>query len=290
MDVVKQVARMQAIARRLHAAGQRIGLVPTAGHLHEGHLSLVRRAQEMCHVVIISIFSPSALPSGEKTSVGKESPPVEQAPDLPRDVEVIASSGVDYVFVPPVGEIFPESASTIVMVKGLSEKFHGGLHPEHVVQTTTFLAILFHLIRPHVVFLGWKDGYQVALVKRMIRDLRFDVEVCVCPIVREPSGLAISADNERLSNREREAAAVLYQALEKVQVLVAAGERDAVRLIRAMREIIEAQPLTRIESLSVVDSETLEPLATIGERPALVTVVAHIGRVRLSDNILVTLA
>ena len=290
MDVVKQVTRMQAIARRLHSTGQRIGLVPTAGNLHEGHLSLIRRAREMCHAIIVSIFSPSVWPPGEKTSLGKEPHPIEPAPYLSRDVEVIASSGVDYIFAPSAAEIFPEGASTAVVVKGLSERLHGGLHPEHVVQTTTYLAVLFHLIRPHVVFFGWKEGYQVALVKRMIRDLRFDVEVCVCPIVREPSGLAISADNERLSSREREAAVVLYQALEKVQVLVAAGERDAVRLIRAMREVIESQPLARIESLSIVDSETLEPLVSLGERPALVAVVAHIGRIRLSDNILVTLA
>jgi pantoate--beta-alanine ligase len=291
MDVVKQAARMQTIARRLHATGRRIGLVPTAGNLHEGHLSLIRRAQEMCHTVIVSIVSPAALlPPSEKGLGGKHWHPEEQAWDLPRDVEVVASTGVDYVFAPSIGEIFPEDASTVVLVRGLSEKLHGGLHPEHATQITTVLAILFHLIRPHVVVFGWKDGFQVALVKRMIRDLRMDVDVSVCPIVREPSGLALSGDNERLSPREREAAAVLYQALERVQVLVAAGERDTVRLIRAMREVIESQPLARIESLSIVDSETLEPMATLGERPALVTVVAQIGRTRLSDNLLVTLA
>jgi len=153
---------------------------------------------------------------------------------------------------------------------------------------TTSLTILLNLIRPHFAFFSLKEAQQVALVNRLVRDLHFDVEICLCPIVREADGLAASSENALLSESERQAATVLYHALERAQVLVAAGEHDTASLIKSMRELIEAQPLAKIDYVSIVDSETLEPIAAIGERPALVTLAVFIGKTRLSDNILLS--
>jgi pantoate--beta-alanine ligase len=289
MDIIKNAARMQAIARRLRLEGRRIGLVPTTGGLHEGHLSLVRRAREMSNVVVVSILSP--LPETirlERLELVKELRPSERPRYLSSDVERLLACGVDYVFAPPVEEILFEDSCTEVVVKGLSERFYGASHPDHFPLMTTVLTVLLNVTQPQWVFFGLRDAQQVTIIKRLVRDLRIDVEVCVCPIIREADGLAVASDNEALSERDRKAATVLYRALERAQVLVAAGERDTASIVKAMREMIESHPPAKIEFVSIVESETLEPLAMIGERPALVTVAASIGKVRLSDNMILS--
>jgi pantoate--beta-alanine ligase len=289
MEIVKNAARMQAIARRLRSEGRRIALVPTTGGLHEGQLSLVRRARELSHVVVVSVVSP--LPETirlEKLETTKELRPSERPRYLSSDVERLVPIGVDYVFAPPVEDIFSETSSTEVVVKRLSEKLHGTSHAEHFTLMTTVLTILLNVVRPDWVLFGLRDAQQVAIIRQLVRDLRFDVEICLCPIVREADGLAVASDNELLGERDRKAAAALYQALEKAQVLVAAGERDTASLVKVMREVIESHPPIKIEYVSIVDSETLEPLATIADRSALVTVAGFIGKVRLSDNLILS--
>lgn len=289
MEVVKSTARMRAIAQKCRAEGEVISLVPTSGHLHEGKLSLVRRAHQMSDVIVVSISPPALLAEGERAEVGRKVVRDAEVRYLSLDVEILSPLGVHYIFAPSETELFEEGACTEVVVRGLSERLYGATHPEHFVRLTTYLTILLHIIRPQFLVLGWKDAQQVVIVRRMVRDLHLDVEIIVCPIVREADGLAVAPENALLTERERQAARLLPQALERAQVLLAAGERETATIIRAMREMIEANPLIRIEQLSIVDGETLEPLALLGERPALVMLSAFVGKVRLSDNILLNL-
>ncbi|MCS6816979.1 MAG: pantoate--beta-alanine ligase [Blastocatellia bacterium] len=284
MEVIKSAARMQAVARKYRAEGRTIGLIPTAGHLHEGHLSLIRRAHELAEILVVAISPPPLVgerPEGERRG-GREKP----ARYLSDEVEVLSPLGVHYVFAPTKEELFAEGACTEVVVRGLSERLYGATHPEHFVRLTTYLMVLFNVIHPHFVIFGWKDAQQVVIARRMVRDLHVDVEVVTCPIVRDADGLAIAPENEWLTERERQAARVIPQALEKAQVLVAAGERHTANILKVMREMIEAHPAIRIEYLSIVDGETLEPIPLLEDRPALVMVAAVVGKVRLSDNVL----
>jgi len=282
MEVIKSATRMRLVARKYRAEGRTIGLIPTAGRLHEGHLSLIRRAHELAEVIVVAIAPP--LLEGEKPEGERRGE--RRARYLSDDVEVLSPLGVHYVFAPSREELFAEGACTEVIVRGLSERLYGAMHPEHFVRLTTYLMILFNIVHPHFVIFGWKDAQQVAIVRRMVRDLHVDVEIVTCPIVRDADGLAVAPENERLTERERQWARVLPQALEKAQVLVAAGERNTANILKVMREMIEAHPTIRVEYLSIVDGETLEPIPLLEDRPALVMVAAFIGKVRLSDNVL----
>ena len=289
MEVIKSAARMHMIARKCRADGRTIGLVPTAGHIHEGHLSLIRRAHELSEIVVVSIAPAALAVEGEQLEEERKERREQRKRYLSDEIEVLSPLGVHYVFAPEKEELFGEGACTDVVVRGLSERLYGATHPEHFIRLTTYLVILFNVIHPHFVIFGWRDAQQVAIVRRMVRDLHVDVEVVVCPIARETDGLAVAPENDRLTERERQIARVLPQALEKAQVLVAAGERDTAHILKAMREMIEAHPMIRIEYLAIVDSETLEPLALLGERPALVMLAAFVGKVRLSDNVLLNI-
>ncbi len=280
--MIKSAARMHIVARKCRAEGRTIALIPTAGRLHEGHLSLIRRAHELAEVLVVAI-APSLL-EGEKPEGERRGE--RRARYLSDDVEVLSPLGIHYVFAPSREELFAEGACTEVVVRGLSERLYGATHPEHFVRLTTYLVILFNIIHPQFVVFGWKDAQLVAIVRRMVRDLHVDVEIVTCPIVRDADGLAVALENERLTERERQSARVLPQALEKAQVLVAAGERNTANILKAMREMIEAHPTIRIEYLSIVDGETLEPIPLLEDRPALVMVAAFVGKVRLSDNVL----
>jgi pantoate--beta-alanine ligase len=284
MEVIKSAARMHAVARKCRAEGRTIGLVPTAGRVHEGHLSLIRRAHELAEVIVVSIAPPLLVAEGGKPEGERRGE--RRARYLSEEVEVLSPLGIHYVFAPPREELFAEGACTEVIVRGLSERLYGATHPEHFVRLATYLVILFNIIHPHFVVFGWKDAQQVAIVRRMVRDLHLDVEIVTCPIVRDADGLAVAPENELLTERERQSARVLPQALEKAQVLVAAGERNTANILKAMREMIEAHPIIRIEYLSIVDGETLEPIPLLEDRPALVMLAAFVGKVRVSDNLL----
>jgi pantoate--beta-alanine ligase len=279
MEIINRRKRMMSVARRLRREENRtIGFVPTMGALHEGHLSLIHEARAMCDVVVVSVFvNPAQFgPAEDFNSYPR---------DLTRDSALLAEYNVDYVFAPTVEEIYPPGFSTYVAVEGLSDQLEGAARPEHFRGVTTVVAILLNVIRPDFAFFGQKDAQQAILVKRMVRDLAFSAEIVVVPIVREESGLAMSSRNNYLDDDQRRAATVLNRALSKAREAYEEGEHSAARLIEVARATIEAEPLARIDYVSLNDAETLEKLEKIEDRPALVSLAVFIGKTRLIDNL-----
>ena len=277
MEIINRRARMSSLTRKLRRENKTIGFVPTMGALHEGHLSLVEEARQMCDVVIVSIFvNPAQF--NENTDFNK------YPRDLTADAERLTEYQVDYIFAPEEQEIYGENFSTYVYVEGLTETLEGASRPGHFRGVATVVTILFNTIRPDYAFFGQKDAQQVAVIKRLTRDLGFDTEIIVGRTVREESGLAMSSRNARLSPEERQKASIIYQALRKAKLAVREGERNAARLVEILREIIETEPLARIDYVAVVDDETLEPIERIGENAALITVAVRFGDTRLIDN------
>jgi pantoate--beta-alanine ligase len=270
---------MTLLSRELRSAGKRIGFVPTMGSLHEGHLSLMSRAREMCDTLVISIFvNPAQFGPNED---------FDRYPrDLARDAELAFARGVDFIFAPSADDMYPRGFATYVTVEGLSDRLEGASRPGHFRGVTTVVTKLFNIVNPHFAFFGRKDAQQVILIRRMVRDLGMDLEIIVCPTVREEDGLALSSRNVYLSTPERKAALVLRRALERCRSLYNAGEIDSSRLIAAMAAVIEAEPLARIDYVAITDIETLEDLPVMtADRPALVSMAVFIGATRLIDNI-----
>jgi pantoate--beta-alanine ligase len=279
MEIINRIPRMMTLAREIRAAGRRIGFVPTMGALHEGHLSLMDRARQMCDVVIISIFvNPIQFGPNED---------FDRYPrDLARDVELARARGVDFIFAPSADDMFPEGFSTYVLVEGLSEKLEGASRPGHFRGVTTVVNKLLNIVHPHFAFFGSKDAQQAIIIKRMVCDLCLDVEIVIAPTVREEDGLALSSRNLYLREDERKAATVLARALERCRRLYLSGERASERLIHQMRLIIEANPLARIDYIAITDCERLDPVNVIPtDRPTLVSLAVFIGTTRLIDNI-----
>jgi pantoate--beta-alanine ligase len=274
MRVATTVAEMRAL--RSGMSGD-VGFVPTMGYLHEGHLSLVRAAREANAHTVVSIFvNPTQFGPGED---------FERYPrDTERDLSLLRDERVDVVFMPPVDEMYPEGASTFVEVEGITDVLEGAHRPGHFRGVTTVVAKLFNIVQPARAYFGRKDAQQLAVVRKMVRDLRRDIEIVGLPIVREPDGLAMSSRNAYLAPEERAAALVLSRALNKAEELFAAGERDAEALRRAMRELIGAEPLARVDYVSVADPETLRELDRI-DSGALASLAVRIGRTRLIDNV-----
>jgi pantoate--beta-alanine ligase len=270
---------MITIARELRLEGKRIGFVPTMGALHEGHLSLMSRARDMSDCVIASVFVNPA-------QFGPEEDFDRYPRDLARDAELAFTRGVDFIFAPAPEDIYPDGFATYVTVEGLSDKIEGASRPGHFRGVTTIVSKLFNIIQPHFAFFGRKDAQQVIIIKRMVRDLVMDVEIVAGPTVREEDGLALSSRNVYLSSGERKAATVLRRALERCRTMVNSGERDAARLVAAMRGLIESEPVARIDYIAVTDTERLEPLDVLSQdKPALVSLAVFIGATRLIDNI-----
>jgi pantoate--beta-alanine ligase len=272
MEIINRIPRMVSIGRELRTAGKRIGLVPTSGGFHEGHLSLMTRARELCDSVIVSILPDQGVE--------------ESAVDLARDAELAFTRGVDLIFAPAAEDMFPRGFSTFVTVEGLSERLEGASLPGNFRDSTTVANKLINIVHPNFAILGRKNAQQVVIVKRMTRELTVDVEIVVCPIVREEDGLALSAANARLSTDERKAAIVLRRALERARSLYVGGERDAARLIAAMRLMIEAESLARVDYVAITDTDRLDPIVLLtGEKTTLVSLAVYIGATRLTDNI-----
>ena len=268
-----------SVARKLRREENRtIGLVPTMGALHEGHLSLIHEARAMCDVVVVSIFvNPTQFGAGEDFGAYPR--------DLTADSGLLTEYNVDYVFAPTTEEIYPPDFSTFVTVEGLSEQLEGASRPGHFRGVTTIVAMLFNIVRPHFAFFGQKDAQQSVIVKQMVRDLAFDTEIVVLPIVREETGLAMSSRNEYLSDEQRQSATVLSRALSQARVAYEDGEDSAARLIELVRSIIAREPVARIDYVSVNDAESLETLDRIEDRPALLSLAVFIGKTRLIDNV-----
>ena len=278
MKICQTIDDMRAVSRSARHAGKRLGFVPTMGALHQGHLSLVRAAKAKCDVVAVSIFV-NPLQFG----------PTEDLANYPRtferDRELLEKEAVDILFAPTPEEMYPAGAVTYVMVEGLSEKLCGRSRPGHFRGVTTVVAKLFHIVEPDMAFFGQKDAAQTTIIRRMVRDLNLPVEIVVCPIVREPDGLAMSSRNAYLSPQERKSALVLHRALTEVKSRFDQGERDAAVLIEAGKQVLAQEPAVRLDYYEIVDPITLDPMPEVTSS-ALVAIAAFLGNTRLIDNIL----
>jgi pantoate--beta-alanine ligase len=248
------------------------------GALHEGHLSLVRAARATSDCVVTSIFV-------NPTQFGPNEDLAKYPRSLDRDCEMLKREEVDFVFVPSVEEMYPAGALTWVTVEDLKGKLDGGSRPDHFRTVTTVVAKLFHIVEPDKAFFGQKDAAQVAVIRRMVRDLKFPVEIVVCPIVREADGLAMSSRNAFLSAEERKQALVLHRSLMRVEELARDGERNAARLIAVGKDALAQERDVRLDYFEIVDPDTLDPIRDISEG-ALVAVAAYVGSTRLIDNLL----
>jgi pantoate--beta-alanine ligase len=246
------------------------------GALHEGHLSLVRAAKAVCDAVVVSIFV-------NPTQFGPTEDLAKYPRSFERDCQLLKQEGVDLVFAPTTDEMYLRGEVTWVAVESLSEKLDGRSRPGHFRGVTTVVSKLFHIIEPDLAFFGQKDAAQVAIIRRMVRDLNFPVEIRVCPIIREPDGLAMSSRNAYLNPEERQRALVLRRALLRVEKDFQKGERAAATLGRAARKIFADQPAVRLDYFEIVDPDTLDAVDCVSQ-PALAAVAAFVGATRLIDN------
>lgn len=278
MNVVETIAGVRELVRAERRRGKSIGLVPTMGYLHEGHLSLIRRARTECDFVVVSVFV-------NPLQFGPQEDYNTYPRDLNRDARLAAEAGAAVIFHPAPAEMYPEGFQTHVEVEKLSQGLCGAFRPGHFRGVATVVTKLFNIVTPDRAYFGEKDAQQLALIQRMVRDLNLDVEIVPLPIVRESDGLALSSRNTYLSPAERRAATVLYRALLRGRDLIAAGERDGRRVGEAVRGTLQAEPLvSRIDYVAVVDPETLAEKAALSGR-VMLAVAAYIGKVRLIDNI-----
>jgi pantoate--beta-alanine ligase len=278
MKICTMIDEMRAASRALRSQRGRLGFVPTMGALHEGHLTLVRAAKASCGTVAASIFvNPKQFAPNE--DFGTYPRPFE------RDRSLLEKEGVDLLFAPPVEEMYPPGAVTWVTVEELSDKLDGRSRPGHFRGVTTAVSKLFHIVEPDAAFFGQKDAAQVAILRRMVRDLNFPVEIVVCPIVREPDGLAMSSRNAYLDSQQRRRALVLHRALMKVKKLAEQGERNVTRLLAIAREELASEPLVRLDYLEIVDRDSLDVVENIS-KGAVMVLAAFVGTTRLIDNIL----
>jgi pantoate--beta-alanine ligase len=279
METVHTVEWMKQVARAARSEGRIVGFVPTMGALHAGHLSLVRAAQQQCRPVVVSIFvNPAQFGAGED---------FEKYPrQMEADRGMLEELGVEYLFAPQPKEIYPAGFRTWVNVEGLSERLEGRSRPGHFRGVATVVLKLLEIVRPDFAYFGRKDAQQARIIRQMSRDLELDAEIVVCPIVREPDGLAMSSRNAYLSAEERQSALALSRALGEVERRVAGGERDVARLVAAMRGVLDAEPGVMTDYAEIVDADTFEPVIRL-RRSCLALVAAFVGKTRLIDNLLI---
>ena len=278
LKICTTIHGMRSASRAARQNGQRLGFVPTMGALHEGHLSLVRAARASSDVVAASIFV-------NPTQFGPNEDLAKYPRSFEQDCQMLEREGVNFVFAPSVEEMYPAGAVTWVTVEELSSKLDGRSRPGHFRGVTTVVAKLFHIVEPDRAFFGQKDAAQVAVIRRMVRDLNLPVEIVVCPIVREPDGLAMSSRNAYLDPEQRKQALVLHRSLMRVQNIAEAGEQDAAKLNAAGRRTFAQENSVRLDYFEIVNPDTLDPVSDISEG-ALVAVAAYVGTTRLIDNLL----
>jgi pantoate--beta-alanine ligase len=278
LQQIETIAGMKAACRAVTRAGKTLGFVPTMGALHEGHLSLVRASKLQCDVTAVSIFV-NPLQFGPTEDLDKYPRTLE------RDTALLRELGVDLVYVPTVAEMYPAGAKTYVDVDDLSSKLDGGSRPGHFRGVSTVVCKLFEIVRPDRAFFGQKDAAQAALLRKMVRDLDMDVEMVVCPIVRESDGLALSSRNVYLNPEQRKQALILSRSLQQVRAAVDAGEKDAAKLGEIGRGTIASEPGAKLDYFAIVDADTLEPVVRVS-KGTLVAVAAWVGTTRLIDNML----
>ncbi|MBQ8563821.1 MAG: pantoate--beta-alanine ligase [Firmicutes bacterium] len=279
MKIVKTVEEVRAQVKEWRKKGYTVGLVPTMGFLHEGHKSLiVRAAAENDKVVVSDFVNPTQFGPGED---------LESYPrDLDRDAALCEEAGADLIFNPEPSDMYFPDATTYVTMTQLNEELCGKTRPIHFRGVCTVVSKLFHIVAPDRAYFGQKDAQQLAIIKRMVRDLNFDLEIVGCPIVREDDGLAKSSRNTYLNAQERQAALCLSKAVKLGQQMAAAGEKDAAKVVGAMKELIEKEPLARIDYVEAVNGINMKPVETL-DAPVLVAIAVYIGKTRLIDNFII---
>jgi pantoate--beta-alanine ligase len=281
MKIIKTVKEMQAFSNRMRQEGKIVGFVPTMGYLHEGHLSLIRIAREKANVVVLSIYV-------NPTQFGPNEDLEKYPRDFKRDEALAKNEGVDAIFYPSDHEMYPEGFLSSVSVRGITEVLCGASRPHHFQGVTTICAKLFHSVRPHFAVFGQKDYQQCVVIKKMVKDLDFNMEIIMGPIVRESDGLAMSSRNTYLSFQERSDALVLQDALKLAENRVRQGERKTELLIREMTGLIESRENIRIDYVRVVHPDHLHDLEIIDDR-AVVALAVFAGKTRLIDNTILEL-
>jgi pantoate--beta-alanine ligase len=280
MEIIRTISWMKETVRQARAENHVVGFIPTMGALHEGHLSLIRRAKADCSRVYASIFL-------NPTQFG----PNEDLSKYPRtfehDIEQLKNAGVDVLFAPDAKEIYPAGFRSYVNVEGLSERLEGKSRPGHFRGVATVVLKLFEIVQPQFAYFGRKDAQQVRILQQMATDLNLNEELVVCPIVREPDGLALSSRNAYLDPEERRAATALHRALDQARRELNAGTRDALQLQTTIRRILANEPLARVDYVEIVDAETFEPVASVGPRAVYALLAVFIGKTRLIDNLLI---
>jgi pantoate--beta-alanine ligase len=273
LTIVKTISEIRALRQKLKGT---VGFVPTMGFLHEGHLALVRRAKAESSAVMVSIYvNPAQF--GPREDFGA------YPRDLDRDLELLRKEGTDIVFVPSGDEMYPPGFNSWVDVEKVTERLEGASRPGHFRGVATVVAKLFNVVQPTRAYFGQKDAQQVVVIQRVVADLNMDMEVVVVPTVRESDGLAMSSRNIYLSSKERQAATTLFKALTLAWQLRKGGEKDAEKIRRQMTALIRKEPLSRIDYVSIADTETLEELDLL-DRPAVASLAIRIGKTRLIDN------
>ncbi len=280
MEIIRTISWMKETVRQARTENQVVGFIPTMGALHEGHLSLIRRAKADCSRVYASIFlNPTQFGPNEDLS--------KYPRTFERDVEQLENVGVDVLFAPDAKEIYPAGFRSYVNVEGLSDRLEGKSRPGHFRGVATVVLKLFEIVQPQFAYFGRKDAQQVRILQQMATDLNLNSEIVVCPIVREPDGLALSSRNTYLKVEERRAATVLHRALDGARRELNAGLRDVLQLQTIIRKLLSSESLARVDYVEIVDAETFEPVANIGQRPAYVLLAVFVGKTRLIDNLLI---
>jgi pantoate--beta-alanine ligase len=279
MEIINRRQRMSSVARKIRREQDKsVGLVPTMGALHEGHLSLVKEARQMCDIVVVSVFVNPA-------QFGPKEDFAHYPRDLTNDTAILTDYNVDYIFAPAVEEIYPKGYATYVTVEGLSDQLEGVSRPGHFRGVATVVTVLLNTIRPDFAFFGQKDAQQAMIIKRLVRDLAFDTEIVVLPTVRAETGLAMSSRNAFLNDEELEAARVIHRALMTGRDGYKSGERSAAKLVDLMRKTVEREPRARLDYVNVSDADNLEKLDKLDDQPILIAIAVFVGKTRLIDNI-----
>lgn len=280
MQIVSTVEEVREQVKAWRQEGLSVGLVPTMGYLHEGHKSLIDKAVEQNDKVVVSVFvNPIQFGPGEDLATYPR--------DLERDAALCENAGASLIFHPEPEDMYFDDFCTYIDMSGLTEGLCGKTRPTHFRGVCTVVGKLFHIVEPDRAYFGQKDAQQLAVIRRMVRDLNFNLEIVGCPIVREEDGLAKSSRNTYLSPEERQAAVILHKGLEKGEQLVRAGEKSAAVVKKAIRDVIESEPLARIDYVDIVDFDNIQELDTLGDS-VLAAVAVYIGKTRLIDNFIVT--
>ncbi|MGB2989927.1 MAG: pantoate--beta-alanine ligase [Candidatus Zixiibacteriota bacterium] len=277
MQLVKLPKTMQRICGELRRKGKSIGLVPTMGYLHEGHLSLVRIAKKRSDVLVVSVFV-------NPTQFGPKEDFQNYPRDFKRDKLLLEEEGCDFVFAPRMKDMYPEGYLTHVAVDRITGKLEGQTRPTHFRGVTTIVAKLFNIVQPDIAVFGQKDAQQAVVLKKMVDDLNYGIKMIIAPTIREKDGLALSSRNRYLSEEERKQAAALYESLREAKRLISGGERSVSRIASRMRGLISRQPSAELDYIAITDARTLEPLNRLKSQ-VLISLAVRFGKARLIDNI-----